>query len=210
MADVDLLRDLELLGADLGAGTERLAAERERDHREALSDWVSRAVAYQPKVVAVRERGWGLPDVVAVLAVLALIGLGGRAAWILADPETAPETVSRVTLGRGAEPVREADLAGRILLTLPIESASYALLGDLPTRLSAAVVPASAPEDGAPLRPIARFDDLLVLDAEASGDQVAVLVAVPPAEAERLLAALPDTVVHLLRLPPAPPPHGTP
>lgn len=195
-----LRADLERLGEELDHGTERLAAERRVEHGAALADLVRRTFDSPPQVFVERARRWGPPDVVVVVALVVCLGLAVRAGFVLAGLEPPAETVARVTLGRGAPETRGEALFGRSLLTLPIEPASYALLGDLPTRVSAAVVPDSIPDDG-PARPISFFDDLLVLEAEASEGEVAVLVAVVPGEVPALLAALPDATVRLLRRP---------
>lgn len=203
MRDPKLLIELEELGAALDTGTESYARARRTTHETALENLVRRSLAASPVIVEAHYRKRGFLDGLVVLTVIALVVLGLRTAYVLTSQEPVPERNAlrvRLSEGEAGAPVDESHLAGRALLTLPIEPASYALLGDLPTRVSAAVVPDSIPEDG-PARPLAFFDDLLVLEAEATEGEVAVLVAVAPEEVQALLAALPGATVHLLRRP---------
>lgn len=201
MVDRELLKDLERLGRDLDGGTESLAVERKITPGVLLRDLVPRVLASPPEIVAGRERRWGVVDLVVVLVVLGGVLLVARAGLLLARHEPAPadsplEATLLETLA--ARPVEAPDLAGRTLLALPVTPASYSLLGELPTRLSAALVLEEAPESPLP-RPLHRFDDLLALRAEAADDGVAVLFAVPDEDLSALLQALPGTAVHLLR-----------
>lgn len=205
---------LEWLGKDLEAGPERLAAEWDVEAADLVRNLVARAGGAPPSLVRRSERQWGAFDAVVAAALAILLALAGWAAWTLSHP-AAPGEESPITrlLGGISAVVNDTDLVGRTLLALPIEPAGFGLLGNLPTRLAAAVVPAP-PENGSAPRPVLRLDDLLVLHAEATDRGVAVVVAVPEAEVPGLLAALPGAEVHLLRPPPppppTPPPHGTP
>lgn len=193
---------LARLGADLYAGTETLAAEVGLGHEELIRNLVARARQSPPAIATRKERRWGTFDWVVGVGCLLLVALAGRAIWLLRTPPAEPVVPPiELFLGGGPAPVEESDLAHRRLLALPIEPASYALLGELPARLSAAVVP--GPSDAVAPRPVHRLDDLLVLRAETAGDGVAVLAAVPEAELPALLEALSGATVHLLRRPPA-------
>lgn len=191
---------LERLAADLDAGTETLAAELGVDHEVLLRDLVDRARRSPPAILAPEKRRWGAFDVVVGVALALLLTLAARAIWILRSPEPPEESPIESSLGGGPASLVAGDLAGRTLIALPVDLPSYTLLGDLPTRLSAAVVP-GPPAEGAALRPVHRLDDLLVLRAEATDHGVALLVAVPEAEVPALLEALPGATVHLLRPP---------
>lgn len=192
---------LARLGADLDGGTEKLAVEAGLRHEELIRDLVDRARRSPPAIATRKDRSWGAFDWVVGVGCLLLVVLAARAVWLLRTPPPEPAVPPiELFLGTGPAPVDESDLAHRRLLALPIAPASYALLGELPARLSAAVVP-SPPTDGAAPRPVHRVDDLLVLRAESAGDGVAVLAAVPEAELPALLEALPGATVHLLRAP---------
>lgn len=192
---------LARIGADLDSGTETLAAEAGLSHEELIRDLVARARRSPPAIATRKDRRWGAFDWLVGVGCLLLVVLAARAVWLLrtSPPELAAPPIE-LFLGGGPAGVDESDLASRRLLALPIAPASYALLGELPARLSAAIAPPH-PADGATARPVHRVDDLLVLRAESAGDGVAILVAVPEAELPALLEALPGATVHLLRRP---------
>lgn len=196
---------LHELGEDLDHGTEKLAEALEVDHGVLLGVLLDLAVERPPKLMRRLSTPFGAFDVIAAGSVIAIVAaILAHVVPVVATEARSPpprpvEEVLR-DAGGGEVDLAAGDLAGRTLLALSVAPAAHHFLGELPARLSAAVVP-EPPADGAAPRPVHRVDDLLVLRAESADDGVAVLVAVPEAEVPALLESLSGATVHLLRRP---------
>ena len=186
------------LAGDKDRGLDDLARKTGWRRDDLLAALPALAVAQDPRRSFRRTLTVHALDVVVVLLLGALVALGWQAVGVWRagspEPEGDPTGLAALLDARAGEPWTAAELAGRSLVAMPADASALALAGDLPARVSVALVAA----DGG--RGPRRFDDVALVAVEG-GEHPWLVVALPPLEADGLLAGLGGARAVVLRPP---------